>query len=72
MRYKTLTYQRVVNLGSYESERLQVEVELEDGDDEHYAAEQIQQYVHSALKLKAGFHLVKDAENEAAEKEINF
>lgn len=33
MKFKTITYQRVKNLGNYESERLELSVELNEDDD---------------------------------------
>ncbi|MBW4567698.1 MAG: hypothetical protein KME31_06630 [Tolypothrix carrinoi HA7290-LM1] len=32
MNYKTITYQRVKNLGNYESERLEMTIELNEGE----------------------------------------
>ena len=72
MKYKSIMYQRVVNLGSYESERMQVEAELEDGDDEYQVARQMQQFVHLALGLDMRSHFMESAEVETAQKDINF
>ncbi len=72
MKYKTFTYQRVVNLGGYESERLQVEVELDEDDDEHHVAKQIQRFVHLALGLKMRSHFVENASTETRQKDIDF
>jgi small-conductance mechanosensitive channel len=33
MKFKTVTYQRVKNLGNYESERLELSIELSEDDD---------------------------------------
>ena len=51
MKYKTITYQAVRNLGNYESERLEMTVEL-DGSESHHsdvAAILLRQRVNSIL-----------------------
>lgn len=52
MKFKTITYQAVKNLGNYESERLEMTVELE-GDEAiapDKAAKALQRQVNSILK----------------------
>lgn len=50
MKYKTITYQRVKNLGNYESERLEMTVELGDEDNVSESAQQLRQLVNNLLE----------------------
>lgn len=51
MQIKTITYQRVKNLGSYESERMEMTLELNDDDDVENAIKGIKLQVKKALNL---------------------
>ena len=53
MKYKTITYQRVKNLGNYESERLELSVELDENDDEAVAIASIKSKVEQALGIES-------------------
>ncbi|MBW4535202.1 MAG: hypothetical protein KME09_14805 [Pleurocapsa minor HA4230-MV1] len=52
MKYKTITYQRVKNLGNYESERLELSVELDEDDDEEVAIASLKSKVEQALGIE--------------------
>lgn len=52
MKYKTITYQRVKNLGNYESERLELSVELDENDDVESAIARIKSKVEEALGIE--------------------
>lgn len=49
MKVKTITYQRVKNLGNYESERLEMTVEVEEGENEEYVAKALIEKVNQIL-----------------------
>ncbi len=49
MNPKTVTYQRVRNLGNYESERLEITVEIDDEDDYLEVAEELRAQVINLL-----------------------
>lgn len=49
MKYKSITYQAVKNLGNYESHRLEMTVELEDNEDHSAAALSLMRQVNSIL-----------------------
>lgn len=49
MIYKTITYGRTKNLGNYQSERLDISIELEEMDDPVEAIERLKQFVISSL-----------------------
>lgn len=51
--FKTITYQRVKNLGNYESERLELSVELDENDDEAVAIASIKSKVEQALGIES-------------------
>lgn len=53
MKFKTITYQRVKNLGNYESERLELSVELDENDDEAVAIASIKSKVEQALGIES-------------------
>ena len=51
MKIKTITYQRVKNLGNYESERMELVAELDDGEDVEVAIGQLKKEVREALNI---------------------
>ena len=51
MEIKTITYQRVKNLGNYESERMEMTAELNASDEIDISIQNLKDYVHSALGL---------------------
>ncbi|MBW4535507.1 MAG: hypothetical protein KME09_16345 [Pleurocapsa minor HA4230-MV1] len=53
MKFKTITYQRVKNLGNYESERLELSVELDENDDEAVAIASLKSKVEQALGIES-------------------
>lgn len=52
MKFKTITYQRVKNLGNYESERLELTVDLNDDDDTDDAIALLKQKVKMSLDFE--------------------
>jgi small-conductance mechanosensitive channel len=52
MKFKTITYQRVKNLGNYESERLELSVELDDDEDVNEAMAVVIAKVYKMLEIK--------------------
>ena len=52
MQYKTISYKRVKNLGNYQSETVEMSVELKDDDDPKQCFEQLKDRVLEALDLK--------------------
>jgi hypothetical protein len=52
MQFKTITYQRVKNLGNYESERLELSVELNEDDDVDDAIDLLKSIVLKSLDLE--------------------
>lgn len=52
MKYKTITYQRVKNLGNYESERLELSVELNEDDDVESAIALLKSKAEQALGIE--------------------
>lgn len=52
MKYKTITYQRVKNLGNYESKRLELTAELDEDDNLEEAIEILKGKVEIALDPK--------------------
>lgn len=52
MKFKTITYQRVKNLGNYESERLELSLELDEDDDVESAIARIKSKVEQALSIE--------------------
>ena len=65
MKYKTITYQAVKNLGNYESERLEMTVELDDLEehDPAVAALLLRQRVNSILNSPPAGVIGKPQEN---------
>lgn len=49
MKYKSITYQAVKNLGNYESHRLEITIELEDNEEPTTAALALMRRVNSIL-----------------------
>ena len=49
MKYKTITYQRIKNLGNYESKRLKLSAELDENDNLEEAIEILKGKVELAL-----------------------
>lgn len=52
MKYKTITYQRVKNLGNYESERLELSAEVAEDDDISSTISTLKEIVNKALGIK--------------------
>lgn len=52
MEFKTITYQRVKNLGNYESERLELSIELDENDDVDKAIALVKLKVEQALDIQ--------------------
>ncbi len=52
MKYQTITYQRVVNLGSYESKRLEMTMELNEQDDVAQCCRELINQVESTLGIE--------------------
>lgn len=50
MKFKTITYQRVKNLGNYESERLELSVELNEDEDVDEAIALLKSKVEKVLE----------------------
>ncbi len=50
MKYKTITYQRVLNLGNYENKKLELSAELDDGEDVHEAFSELQETTESQIR----------------------
>ena len=48
---KTITYQRVKNLGNFETERVEASAELEDGDVEEDVLLELRRFVNTQLDL---------------------
>jgi hypothetical protein len=59
MKVKIITYQRVKNLGNYESERLEMVAELSDVENALFAAEALKAEVNAVL-----FPVVEEEEGE--------
>ena len=53
MEVKTITYQRLKNLGNYESERMELTAELNENDDVDDAIASLKNLVLESLDLKA-------------------
>jgi hypothetical protein len=51
MKFKTITYQRVKNLGNYESERIELTVELSEDDNFKESFDLIKKKACEALKI---------------------
>ena len=51
MKITTVTYQRVKNLGNYESKRLEISAELDDADDVTEAITTLKQKVREGLNI---------------------
>ncbi|MEH2459146.1 hypothetical protein [Nostoc sp.] len=77
MKIKTISYQRVVNLGNYESKRLELFAELQEGEDEEVAISALMEKVERNV-AKQSFLLIeiqdlkkeiKDLQKELAELE---
>lgn len=49
MRIKTITCQQVKNRGNYESERLEMTAELEEGENAYEVAQKLRQEINSIL-----------------------
>ena len=56
MKVKTITYQRVKNLGNYESERLEMTVEVYEDESPTEVAENLKEMVEDALDIKVEAH----------------
>ena len=55
MHYKKITYQRVRNLGNYESSRLEITIELNEDDDVDTAIDKLKSKVKDKLIEKTKF-----------------
>ena len=51
MEYKTIVFKRIKNLGSYESEHLEIECDLEPGDDVNEEVDNLRKLVEKKLGL---------------------
>ena len=51
MKFKTITYKRIKNLGNYESEHLEATAEVAEDEDIDEAIEKLKLTVHKALGL---------------------
>lgn len=49
MKITTISYNRTVNLGNFESKRQEATAEIEDGEDPAKAAEALRKWVHAEL-----------------------
>ncbi|NEO74601.1 hypothetical protein [Moorena sp. SIO3H5] len=49
MKFKNITYQRVLNLGNYENKKLEVHAELDDGDDVNQAISDLKEITESNI-----------------------
>lgn len=49
MKITTISYQAVKNLGNYESERLEVNADVEEGEDPKDAVLKLRQFVHEQI-----------------------
>lgn len=52
MKVKTITYQRVKNLGNYESERLEITAEINEGEKPQEAIERLRELVLNRLNIE--------------------
>jgi hypothetical protein len=50
MKIKTITYQRVLNLGNYESKRLEMTAEIPEGDDVESATSSLMELVERKIR----------------------
>jgi len=53
MQIKTITYQRVVNLGNYESKRLEMTAEISESDDLEYETSVLMEMVERKVREEA-------------------
>lgn len=61
MHISKVTYQRVKNLGNYETERVEVEVQLNEGEDANAAFNAAKKYVNGKLNLGPSDQEIRDA-----------
>ncbi|MBN4004769.1 hypothetical protein [Nostoc sp. LPT] len=65
MKIKTITYQRVVNLGNYESKRLELFAELQEGENEEVAISALMEKVEQNVTQQSFLLIeIKDLKNE--------
>jgi chromosome segregation ATPase len=64
MKFQAITYQRIKNLGNYESERIEISAELEDGDDKDEAMAQLRSWVGRQLSLRAEVQDLRDQKRD--------
>ena len=70
MKVKTITYQRVLNLGNYENKKLEVHAELDDGDDVNQAISDLKEITESNIrseiltKFEENIKLLKQEQRE--------
>ncbi len=50
MKVKTITYQRVLNLGNYENRKLELSAELDDGEDVNQAVSDLKEITESHIQ----------------------
>lgn len=62
MRYKTVTFQRVVNLGNYQSERVEITAEIDEKDDIAMCLKELQTEVYNSLGLDIPHRLLSKEE----------
>jgi predicted RNA-binding protein with PUA domain len=60
MKIKSITYQRVRNLGNYESKRVEMTAEVESGEDELIVFDKLETLVNKALYLEDEKEIIRD------------
>ncbi|MDJ0677018.1 MAG: hypothetical protein QNJ36_16825 [Calothrix sp. MO_167.B42] len=50
MKHKTITYQRVLNLGNYENKKLEITAELDDGEDIYKASTELKKTTETIIR----------------------
>lgn len=60
MKIKIITYQRIKNLGNYQSEKLEMTAELEEGEDVQASIAKLKNQVH------LGLNIIPDSESSEA------
>jgi hypothetical protein len=68
MNIKTITYQRVINLGNYESKRLEMTADISEGEDSEYEASVLMEMVERKVREEAQKFV--EAEITALKKEL--
>lgn len=68
MKITKITYSSLANLGNYENERIELEAELQEGDDYQRVLEELKIKVHQELKNEKDYHDYCYRYNEANRK----